>query len=334
GAFHSVLFGFMASSAVKVTLGLPVYNGENYLVAAIESILSQTFSHFELIISDNGSQDGTQSICQKYAAQDPRIRYIRHDTNRGAAANFNYCVELATGEYFKWAAHDDIMEPTFLQKCVDQLDSDPELILCHTVTELIDANGDHLAFYDPSVLGTGKARPSDRLAGRLSTAWCKEVFGVIRLDKLRETVLLGSYVASDQALLAELALWGRFAILPEPLFKNREHQERSTRTAHPYLRLPWFTTSQNRSTRAFRWKLIKTVTRLVARRVPDINERLRCYWWLLHALIIRGWAVLLVLEPLFVSQPTWFEKFHRGMRMLRPNRSSTVVPHSIPKVRE
>ena len=96
----------------RVTIGLPVYNGENYLAEAIDSILGQTFTDFELIISDNASTDRTEEICRRYAAEDDRIRYFRHDRNRGASPNYNFTVEKARGEYFKWAAHDDVLHAT------------------------------------------------------------------------------------------------------------------------------------------------------------------------------------------------------------------------------
>lgn len=110
--------------APRVSIGLPVYNGQQYLRQALDSLLAQTFHTFEVIISDNASNDATPEICRDYAACDPRIRYVRHDVNRGAAWNFNYVFGLARGVYFKWHAHDDMLEPTFLEQCVTILDHD------------------------------------------------------------------------------------------------------------------------------------------------------------------------------------------------------------------
>src|SRR5215471_14033382 len=101
---------------LRVSLGLPVYNGQRYLAGAIQAILDQTFSDFELIICDNASTDETESICRDLAARDPRVRYHRNPANIGAAPNFNKTFELSTGEYFKWLAHDDLHEPTYLQR--------------------------------------------------------------------------------------------------------------------------------------------------------------------------------------------------------------------------
>src|SRR3974377_1117825 len=104
----------VAMPVPKVSIGLPVYNGENYLRLAIDSILTQDYTDFELIISDNASADATQEICREYTARDCRIRYYRNKINIGASGNYNRVFELARGGLFKWAAHDDVHLPAFL----------------------------------------------------------------------------------------------------------------------------------------------------------------------------------------------------------------------------
>src|SRR5687767_6137887 len=104
-----------------LSIGLPVYNGERYLREAIGSILSQDFTDFELIISDNASTDGTAAICAFYAARDARIRYHRSETNLGAAPNHRRVFELARAPFFKWAAHDDSGSPQLLERCVQTM---------------------------------------------------------------------------------------------------------------------------------------------------------------------------------------------------------------------
>src|SRR5262245_52473779 len=94
-----------------VSIGLAVYNGGQYLAQAIESILGQSYADFELIISDNASTDETETICRSYVARDERIRYSRNATNIGGARNENLTTTLARGRYFRWAAHDDYLEP-------------------------------------------------------------------------------------------------------------------------------------------------------------------------------------------------------------------------------
>src|SRR5262245_30029699 len=104
-----------------LSMGLPVFNGERWLDEALDSLLEQTFIHFELIISVNASTDNTPSICAKYATRYSRIRFERHEINRGLAWNWNRVFELSRGKYFKWAACDDLYHPTFLARCVEVL---------------------------------------------------------------------------------------------------------------------------------------------------------------------------------------------------------------------
>ena len=131
----------MPSSNPKVSIGLPVYNGQHYLRQAIESIVNQTYRNFEVIICDNASTDDTPAICAEYAAREPRIRYHRQPQNIGATANFNRTFELASGPYFKWAAHDDVLEPTYLEKCVAVLEQTPDAVLCQSLVKMVTDQG-------------------------------------------------------------------------------------------------------------------------------------------------------------------------------------------------
>src|SRR6267142_5432239 len=100
----------------KVSVGLPVYNGEKYLPNTLKRLLEQDFEDFELIVSDNASTDGTPEICRMFAEQDPRVHYVRNEANIGLAANHNRTFELSRGELFKWAAHDDDFPPAMLAR--------------------------------------------------------------------------------------------------------------------------------------------------------------------------------------------------------------------------
>src|SRR3990172_11630910 len=113
----------------KVSVGMPVYNAERYLEEALASILAQSFDDFELVISDNASTDRTAEICRAYADKDERIRYFRMRQNYGVIDNFNSVFRLSGGEYFKWAASDDVCERDYLRKAVDVLDRDPSIVL-------------------------------------------------------------------------------------------------------------------------------------------------------------------------------------------------------------
>ena len=103
----------------KVSIGMPVYNAESFLKEAIDSILSQTFSDFQVIISDNASTDSTAAICQKYVDQDSRVKYFRNNVNLGVSRNYRAAFERTSETpYFKWAAYDDVLDPQYLEKCV------------------------------------------------------------------------------------------------------------------------------------------------------------------------------------------------------------------------
>lgn len=97
-----------------VSIGMPVYNGAQYIREALDSLLAQTFSDFELIISDNASSDATKAICEEYARRDSRIRYVRQSENKGAAANFRFVLDRAKADLFMWAAYDDLWAPNYL----------------------------------------------------------------------------------------------------------------------------------------------------------------------------------------------------------------------------
>jgi glycosyltransferase involved in cell wall biosynthesis len=100
----------------QVSIGMPVYNGAEFIRNAIDSLLAQTFSEFELIISDNASDDDTEAICNEYAQRDCRIRYIRQNENMGIAANFQFVLDNSDGHYFMWAAADDVWDATWIEK--------------------------------------------------------------------------------------------------------------------------------------------------------------------------------------------------------------------------
>lgn len=209
---------------------MPVYNGERYLKDAIQSILDQSFTDFELIIVDNASTDATEDICREFAAQDDRIRYSRNQVNIGGAPNHNRVFELATGKLFKWAAHDDLYPREMLQRCVEVLERAPNSVsLVYTYFELIDESGDTLGIgSDP--IEKRDPRPYLRLARYLmKVGYCAASYGLIRSEVLRKTRLMASFPFSDRVYLAELAMLGELWEIREPLLRLRNHAGRSTR---------------------------------------------------------------------------------------------------------
>ncbi|WP_371504479.1 glycosyltransferase family 2 protein [Nitrosopumilus adriaticus] len=111
-----------------VTVGIPVFNGEKFLERRIESILSQNYKEFKILISDNASNDSTQEICKKFVNQDNRISYHRQEKNLGYVTNFNYLINNANGKYFVIAGVDDLWEPDFLEKNVSVLENNENIV--------------------------------------------------------------------------------------------------------------------------------------------------------------------------------------------------------------
>lgn len=210
-------------SSPLVSVGLPVYNGERYITHAIESVLSQTYDRIELIISDNASDDRTQEIACIYAEQDPRVRYVRQASNLGAARNFNHVFRLAQGEFFKWLAADEGVEPQFVELCVNSLNYNAEAVLACTQYVIISESGDNELYTCDNSLTANAA--ADRFCKLIRDYKINvlPIWGLIRRAALQRTRLLLPYVRSDYWLMTELALLGPWVQSPEHLTHLRTH---------------------------------------------------------------------------------------------------------------
>jgi len=211
----------MEDNKPLVSVGMPVYNGEQYIKQALDSLLAQDYDNFELIISDNDSEDKTQQICLEYIAKDKRIKYYRQQDNLGAITNFNWVFEKSAGKYFMWAAHDDIWAPTYISKCVDMLEKETNAVLCCTYIKLIDRDGYELAAVDNNfeALSLDSRRRLQSLMR--ASGWCTTIYGLIRREALLKTRLCQKIWGTDWCLLFELCLLGTFVRVHEPLFYYR-----------------------------------------------------------------------------------------------------------------
>jgi glycosyltransferase involved in cell wall biosynthesis len=297
----------MTNETPLVSLSVPVYNGENYLAEALDSLLAQTFTDFEIIITDNASTDGTEAIGRAYAERDPRVRYVRNAENLGAAGNFNYGFSLARGRYFKWAAHDDIIAPDFLQKCVDVLDAEPDVVLAYPLVTFIGNEGESLARFDQR-LAVGQVAASDRLAHYLryqgqgreldergvplekkQTRWPQfsPVFGLMRTDILRKTIQIGDFISSDRVLLAELALYGAFYEIMEYLLFIRFHMGMSVKYRTNTGYAAWFSPRNLGKFVIPNVKLAQEYARAINRVPLTARDRLRSHLAMWRYIILR-----------------------------------------------
>jgi glycosyltransferase involved in cell wall biosynthesis len=218
-------------AVARLTLGLPVYNGERFLAASLDALLAQTFTDFELIISDNGSTDATGAIARSYESSDARVRYIHHPRNLGLAFNHNFVIEQAHGEFFKWVSDDDLYAPNLLQWCIDALDSRPEIVLAHAWTALIDDAGQITNALEYP-LTTDVPDVVERFRSVLYTPGPghDDIYGVIRMSVLRQIAPHGSHHLADRTFVADLALHGPFHNVPDFLFFRRARPMRAGRT--------------------------------------------------------------------------------------------------------
>ncbi len=266
---------------------MPVYNGEAYIVDAVESLLAQTLPDFALVIVDNASTDRTSEICHAFAARDSRVHYHRNPRNVGLAANWNLAFDLApTARYFKWAAHDDIHAPTFLARCVKALDERPEAVLAFSRAAFIDGQGNTLSAERP-VLPLDSNDPAARLDALMPSDRLF-IFGVIRRDALRRQgrPVIGAYIDHDGVVLLRLALAGPFVEVPEVLFYSRRHESQAEARfrGHGAEWTAWLAPSQA-GTRSFpTWRKHAELWRALAVAPLSVKDRVRC------ALTLARWG--------------------------------------------
>ena len=237
------------NAAPRLSIGLPVYNGENYLAESLEALLGQSYEDFELIISDNASTDSTPDICRRYERQDSRIRYVRQPRNIGLSPNHNFLIGQAKGELFKEASHDDLYGRDLLKRCVEALDEHPHVVLAHSWTAAIDGTGMVTQALEYP-LATASPRAPERFRSILfgssglfessgpdgdavtradndGVIRADDQYGVVRTDVLRRVAPLGSCHHADKLVVPEIALHGPFYQTPDWLFFRRDHPERA-----------------------------------------------------------------------------------------------------------
>jgi glycosyltransferase involved in cell wall biosynthesis len=187
---------------------MPVYNGEDTLRRALDSLLGQSFADFELVISDNASTDGTESICREYAERDPRIRYVRQSKNLDVVVNFKFVLDEARGDYFMWAASDDTRSRDFVEVNIKFLSANPEYVASTSPNgfEGRSLDKDSLVSFalDSDVYG--------RFDRFLENCWASHgiFYSLVRTKVLRDCDIIGqSFIAADWAVDLYLASRGK-----------------------------------------------------------------------------------------------------------------------------
>jgi glycosyltransferase involved in cell wall biosynthesis len=270
------------SAAPRLTIGLPVYNGEKYVAESLEALLGQSFTDFELIISDNASTDSTDEICRGYEKQDSRVCYFRQPQNIGLAPNVNFIIDRARGELYKEASHDDLYARNLLETCIAALDEYPQVVLAHSWTAKVDGSGKVTEAYEYP-LTTAAPRAPERFRSMLFDSGGDDDYGVMRMAVRRRTALMGSHHHADRTITTEIVLHGPFYQVPDWLYFRREHPgqsgqapmrrrcanmdpRRADRLRHPVVRLYG----------EYVWAYVRAIQRTPL----SVADRLECYRYL------------------------------------------------------
>lgn len=272
----------------KITVGMPVYNGEKFLEESIRSVLAQTYDDFVFLIADNGSTDRSTEICADYAAQDNRIRYWRNDRNIGAAANYNALFHNAETPYFRWSNADDLLDPRLHEMCLKSIEEDPDAVLTAGTTRFIDADGNKLELYDDN-LEILDNLASERLRTFFNNVGLTNViYGLMRTEALRKTDLMGdgTIPAADKIMMGQLTMQGKFRRIDEVLFFRRLHEDSSSadRTSDDFQENFW--SAGNRKFRKPALRRITAYWRSISRTSAGPSERLSLY----RLILGQAWA--------------------------------------------
>lgn len=273
------------TTAPRLTIGVPVFNGGKYIDDALRSIAGQDFDDMEVVVSDNCSSDSTEMICRDYADRDSRFRYVRHGQNRGGVWNVNYLVRVARGDFFKWSYYDDRLRPGYVQACMEALVSAGSgVVAAHSRVVVIDQDGDFLEERADSDLGLEHPAPHERVRRLLRQLAGQLEFAVVRTDALRATRGIEPFIGSELALLTSLLIRGAAVQVPEQLLELRRHPDQygATRLTEG----AWYAYEHQRGRLLpFTWLNVE-LTRAVLRSNVSVDEKARC----VHA-VLAGWTI-------------------------------------------
>ena len=230
-----------------VFIGMPVYNGEKYIKNSLDSLVNQAFSDWELLISDNASEDNTAAICKRYCDKDKRIKYFLQKTNMGALFNFRYLLENSESKYFMWAAADDEWDSSFIDACLKGLESSEDIGLAFTNIVNIDAFGRINRKY-PSFKKFINDDPYALISNYILDPEClgkaNLIYGIYKIKKLKAFMIdffssqESNYCASDMALNLGILCRVGLSIDERVLFRKRNVQSTDNEKSINYYSFP------------------------------------------------------------------------------------------------
>jgi glycosyltransferase involved in cell wall biosynthesis len=208
---------------------MTLYNNARYLREALDSLLSQTYRDFSLVLLDDASGDETEAVAREYEERDARVQYFRHETRKAMVATWREVVEIAgrecpSAEYFAWVSDHDRWHPRWLERLLAELDADPSVVLAYPITRRVAQDGGELdkgpRMFDTSQCANLAARWKHMCQAGVGAG--DMVYGLMRLDALTRAGIFRRVLRPDRLLVAELTLYGRFRQVPEVLWFRRE----------------------------------------------------------------------------------------------------------------
>jgi glycosyltransferase involved in cell wall biosynthesis len=204
----------------KVSIGMPIRNGGYLLPKALRSVFEQTEQNIEIIVSDNGSDDGSSEVLQAAAAADARVRYMRQDPPISAYDNFHFVLRQARGDYFMWAAHDDTRDADFVARLAAALERDSGAVMAFGDLQIVTP-GDSVGAIVPFPFQTVGMGRLARLA-KLSRLQCYYIYGLWRTAAIRRVPYAYCDWWADLPLMLAAAMLGTFVHVPGTRFHYLE----------------------------------------------------------------------------------------------------------------
>lgn len=202
-----------------VTIGVAVFNGGDDLVVALESLLAQDYPRIEILLCDDGSTDGSFEYCKEVVRRDPRCRLMRNSERLGIVGNYNRLIAEARGKYFLHADQDDRRSPTFVSRCVEVLERDPDAVLCHSHTGVVWPGIGGRLYHINTLDSLDGVRPVLSRYRRFLHHYSDTlIYGLVRLEALRSSRGWPQGLGSAARLVSRLVLVGPFRQIEEVLF--------------------------------------------------------------------------------------------------------------------
>jgi len=294
----------VTSARPTVSIGLPVYNGAEYLRQTLDCLLEQEYEDFELIIADNASTDATEQIACEYAARDPRIKYDRAEENHDAQWNFNRVCRMARGEFFMWASCHDRWHPKFISSFVEILQADESVVLCFSRAAEIDHDDQRIGSLRGKLDTRGMDRPS-RYRKVVQGICCYAIYGLFRTDAIGQVLPAGPALGPDALALAELSFHGAFAFVDEELFYLRRMSTSSN----------WKRYFNNLHLKFSLWNFVRLYCKFIGDYLAVVRKHATCRS---QAVTLGAWTVTVmltrtVLWGLGIIVSLFYPKFYRPM---------------------